>query len=172
MDVVYQGLISGAVVVLGVVTAEWLQRARDRRRTIENATIELTTIVPRVVEVISETHVGDRETGFGSKWAEDCSRTIALVSEVRYAARWPLRRAEEIRRADDDLLARVVGAQWNYFLKNRLLTFDEGQEITGAALTAAVFGEQEPVNDRMDHYRDHGLEVSFDDCPECAKNRA
>lgn len=147
------GAFIGALVafLLGEVAA----RARGKREAIEHATLALALDLPEVLLAYTPTDV---DTGIGSPWWLQRNRALKLLTTVRAAARWPVRRHRKIRRAVDDLTARVAAAELRSN-KRHLLELDDLLEITTADLQKAVFGKGREISHLTSWYMGRGFQV-------------
>jgi hypothetical protein len=121
-----QALIALAAALFAVSATEWSVRVRERRRTIEAATLELVLLVPALIVPISERWGGRLPaTGLGSEWDQLRERVLAHLVEIRVRAYWPLRRAPAIRREVEDLAARIAAATLDWMTsKKRVRAYD------------------------------------------------
>jgi len=150
------------ITVLGAVTAvsatEWCVRARERRRCVEQATLELALLIPYVTVAISDVWQGLRpETGVGSEWAKQRDRVSGLLTQVRVNARWPLRRSRLIRAEVDDLAARIAAADIAWNAERRLIPGNELYELVPDLVSARVFPGTRPLDEAFKWYREHGF---------------
>jgi hypothetical protein len=161
-----QGLVDvwaqAGITVLGVATAvsatEWAVRARDRRRRIEEAILELVLLVPYVTVPISAVWQGERpDTSVGSEWAGQRDRVSGLLAQIRVNATSLLRRARMIRAEVDDLTARMAAADLGWLQKRKVIPADEIFELVGDLLTAQVFPRTLPLDETIHWYEQHGF---------------
>jgi hypothetical protein len=164
-SVVAQGLITVAGVTLGILLTEVVIRARDRRRAIERNTIQLTILVPQLTIVIAttwdESFARRPDTSLGSEWSRLRDRTNEMLSQVRSDARWPLRRAQQIRAEAEDLIARLAVATFNWMGRGQLISDDELEFILPDLLMKEVFPDVRVVDDAVEFYRENGQKERF-----------
>jgi hypothetical protein len=154
---VEQALIALAAALVAVSATEWSVRIRDRRRKIEEATLQVVFLVPALIVPISERWTDPPpDTGTGSDWDQRRERVDALLIEARVRSYWPLRRWREIRREVEDLAARVTAAHFDWAASKKRVRAEDTLEITGAKLMGAVFGQRPYIDEAIKFYRSYG----------------
>ena len=147
------GVISGVLVLLGVVTAERLRRAGDRQLRLEQACTSLSLLLPAVAKALVEDPTGK------SAWPE-VKEVFAASTDVEALTRRrgrlrPQRRWADANRLVLDLIGRVHAADE----ANAWASF--GSEETWGVLTAltrAVFGREatDHLAAVVAYYRENG----------------
>lgn len=147
-------------VAVGVGLAEWGARVRGRRQRLEQLVGESSQVVPHVtLALLARGHDAEQiDTGYGSLWAERHEKTTALLAEIRSLARWPMRRAPDIRLETDDLAARLTAAWLRATKDRRLLTWEEYLHVTTLPLRRVVFNDVDALDDAVKRYRQGGLD--------------
>jgi hypothetical protein len=162
-----QVLITVFGVVVAVSATEWAARVRDRRRGIEEATLELALIVPYVTVPISAVWEGERpDTRLGSEWARQRDRVTGLLAKIRANAKWPLRRARGMRAEVEDLAVRILVAETAWLQTRTLIPADDIHEIAGDLLMGQVFPRMRPLDETIVWYRKHGYASGRPPTPE------
>jgi hypothetical protein len=152
-----QALIALAAAVLAAAATEWCVRVRERRRKVEEATLELVFLVPALIVPISELWPGTRpDTGVGSEWDQRRERIDSLLVDARVHSYWPLRRHRAIRKEVEDLAARVTAANFDWNQERKPVPAGATSEISGADLMSAVFGGKPYLDESIKYYREHG----------------
>lgn len=157
MDIadVAQVLATVLGVVLGVSVAEWLRRVRERRLHLESAVWDLAMLIPRVTLPLYDTSIDHSTESPWSQRNEDANRRLG---EIRVHARWPLRRADRIRKEADDLAARLGGAFLRVAFDGQSLTRREMQNISADRLLKEVFPDIRNLDELTSYYRRQGLD--------------
>lgn len=152
------GALGGAVVLVGIALTEWLERVRSRRAAIGAAVRQVTLRLPYVTAPISELWRDDDRPIDGSRrdeWIREREAVDGWLREIELEARWPLRRAKEIRSAARDLQARLAAASFNWTAERALLSEQAFYDSTGLSLNRAAFPKTGPVmDDEILRYRE------------------
>jgi hypothetical protein len=111
-DIVLTGLISGATILLGVVTADWLRRLRNR---IERAKLDVTDIfwgLGMITDYVSTHYLESYKASTGVKQPQEerdfwltVMSTDGKIKYIYHSTRWPQRNAKKIREAGVRLVA-------------------------------------------------------------------
>lgn len=146
-----EGLIAGAVVILGVVVAAAIDRSRSRRRSVEVAYQELVNPMHRVITGLVDPEI---DTALGTPWRVEYDHAYSRLLEIQLQAR-NIRNATEIRYHAQDLMAHMVIATqltsggWRF--ESIIAT-----EMPLQGLGHAIYGERpawEP--ERLDSLQEH-----------------
>ena len=150
------GLIGAAAVLIGVLGTEWAIRIRDRRGRVVEAAAELALLLPHVILPISRMWIGDRpETSYGSEWARRRDQVSRLGLRVERDARWPMRRARQIRRSALDTLARVTAMTNLWHGSESEVTPVEYQELLAAQPShLAIRRPRREILEQMESYKE------------------
>jgi hypothetical protein len=105
-DILLTGLVSGLTILLGVITADWLKRLRDRINYARRITSDINNSLRKYIEY-SGTHVVARvNSGIGHSRSEDENELIETINlmlrelrDLSEIPRWPQRNARGIRQA-------------------------------------------------------------------------
>jgi hypothetical protein len=148
---VVEGVIGGAVVLGGVLFAEALARSRDRRELIIARIQELSIIMPRYLSHL--TGRSDFPEPSGEAFQHLYERVLACLTDIRFAARRPLKGHRRLRREAEDLTARFVGATIRS-QRGGTLRLEELVNIGVGQLRAVLVGnEYLPLDALIDKYR-------------------
>lgn len=154
------GFISGIVVLLGVLVAEWLRRQWDRRQALQRATQFITRQLPIAMVYLTEHAPGDRHMELDSPGWTFYQQVMSACAEADAASRprWT-RRHNEVRAALDDITARMSAADLRWTRDGIYVTTNELISISTAAaqLTHAVFGKRKTIDEAFTKYVKHGL---------------
>lgn len=159
------GVISGAVVLLGILLAEWLRRAQDRHTELRNATRVISLRSPVALSNLLPDASDPRRLQQGSPGWEVFQEvlTAALAADVASRPRITRRRAT-IRRSLDELTVRMGAAHVRWLATRQLITHEQmlSVGVQVGALNRAVFGKRSLVDDLWDRYVSEGLPVEGD----------
>ena len=152
------GAISGAVVLVGILLAEYLARRRERDHQLRSAVRRLVLKVPEALTYAGPFPPDDRRLDYGSPGRvaffdmnEDLAE-IDLLSRRRGG-----KEMAQVREQVTDLSARLLAVQLRLG-RDITLSMEEIWAITakGSPLVNTVFGERQ-VNDELTrHYVEHG----------------
>ena len=133
-DIVLSGLISGATILLGVFTADWLRRFRNRE---ERAKLDVTDIwwnLQLIINYLSTQYLEDYHPGLGVKQTEEerefwqvVMSTDGKIKYIYHSTRWPQRNAKQIREVGVRLVA-CAGANVNECGESRALLHKEERD--------------------------------------------
>ena len=135
-DIVLSGMISGATILLGVFTADWLRRLRNR---VERSKLAVTDIwwgLEQITDYLSTHYLESYNTSDGVKQSQDerefwltVRSTDGKIMYLYHSTRWPQRDAKQIIEAAVRLVA-CAGANVNACGESRtLLQQEERHEI-------------------------------------------
>lgn len=143
---IVSGLVSGTLVLLGVVAAERLRRAGEQRQRIERSC----TRVPLLVSIITETAARGAQQ---AAWAE-MKELLTAATEIEALTR-QRRKHRRTNELTVDLLARLAAASTTRTLS--FLQEDQAWEVV-TQLLDEVFGPPGALalRERLDHYLQHG----------------
>lgn len=153
--------ISGLViaVVSAVVVSllvEWLVRVRDRRRVIEDATLELVMVLPHVVSALSERRSSEHiDTSLGSEWGKQREQLLLALSRIRGYTKWPIWRYRKIRAEADRVLAQMTVAELNRH--HTTLSRDEMEVLMSGEMFSLVFGNRPLLDEAIRNYQQFGF---------------
>jgi hypothetical protein len=151
------GIIIALVTAVAVVVlTEWVVRVRERRRIIENATLELCEVLPHVVVAISDGWSGEPPDSPGSEWGKQRERLLFALTRIRAYTKWPIWRAGKIRAEADRLLAIMTVAELNRH--RTILSRDEMWSIMDHRMFSLVFGKRPLLDKAVKHYEQCGLD--------------
>lgn len=140
------GIISGVVVVVGVVLAETLSRVRNRRELILDRIQELNIVLPKYLASFT------RRQGFPSpsdpEFPALFERVLSCLADIRFNARSPLRGHAEIREKAEDLTARAFAAL-SVWEKGGALSVSDMANIGVNSLRRAVLGTKHQTLDHL-----------------------
>jgi hypothetical protein len=103
-----EAVVSGLIVVLGVVVAHYLEQRAARMRDIRRDALEFGHVLSRIVGGYADSQA---DTSEGSDWWEHRQRAFELSGRLRVAIRsTPMRRGREVRRAYDRIAATLSAA--------------------------------------------------------------
>jgi hypothetical protein len=154
------GVISGAVVLLGIFLAEWLARARDRQDRLRRATLVISLKTQQVLGYVSQKPTEPRGLTRGSPGWDLYDAVFAALIEADAASR-PLltRKRKKVRSAVNEIAARLVAAQQRWECFKDTVSSDQVQSLPTFDLNCAVFGERTNIDDLWHGYFDKGLPV-------------
>jgi hypothetical protein len=108
-DILLTGLVSGLTILLGVITADWLKRLRDRINYTRRITTDISHSVRKYIEYLGSQLSPRIEIGISFSRSQDENELIEnfnfLLRELRDLSeipRWPQRNARRIRQAAFD----------------------------------------------------------------------
>jgi hypothetical protein len=156
------GVISGAVVLLGVFLAEWLARARDRHDRLRRATEVIVRKTPIALSYLLPDPVDERRVAWGSPGWEVCQDVTAALLEADLASR-PLltRRRKEVRDARDEISVRLGAAQIRWLEHGHVISIKQAVSVPIDDLKSAVF-RREDRDELWERYLSEGLPVDPD----------
>jgi hypothetical protein len=109
-DILLTGLVSGLTIILGVITADWLKRLRDRINYTRRITTELAYSLKKFIEYLGSHLMARTDVGIGIQRSEgeiDLIETFNLLAielrDLSEMPRWPQRNAARIRQAASSL---------------------------------------------------------------------
>jgi hypothetical protein len=116
-DIVLSGLVSGATILLGVFTADWLRRLRDSSEQLKHNVLDMRWYLAQTIDYLSTYILQGYGKGTNAEeaqyerefWLMGKSADGTLKSIV-YSPRWPQRNAKKIREAAIRLLVCVAAA--------------------------------------------------------------
>ena len=133
-DIVLSGLISGATILLGVFTADWLRRLRNR---VERAKLEVTDIwwgLGQITDYLSTHYLESYSPSSGVQQTQDerefwltVMSTDGKIKYIYHSTRWPQRNAKKIIEAGVRLVA-CAGANVNECGDSRSLLHQEERD--------------------------------------------
>lgn len=97
-----QGIISGVVVVFGVVLGEWLIRSRDKSQRRDAVLTELNAVLPNLRDLVREGGIlaGAPGSAQGQEARFEAVRIFGLLSELlATTGRWPWGRRSRFRKS-------------------------------------------------------------------------
>lgn len=137
------GLITGVVLLAGVLMSEGLIRQRERRSRLEHATHRLTLLVPVVMAYLSEAPPDPQRLSAGSAgWYFEQEMLDSLFEADLLVRSARSRASRQFREALDDLSTRITTATTRA-LGGRYLTADEVLQISTTDITEALHGQRE-----------------------------
>ena len=108
-DILLTGLVSGLTILLGVVTADWLKRLRDRINYTRRITTDISHSIMKYIEYLGSQLVPRIEIGISYNRSQGENELIEnftfLLKELRDLSEipsWPQRNARRIRQAAFD----------------------------------------------------------------------
>jgi hypothetical protein len=109
IDILLSGVVSGITILIGVITADWLKRLRDRINYTRRITVELTHRLKIFIEYLGSHLMARTDTGIGIERSEEELDLIEkfnfLIRELRDLSeipRWPQRHARRLRQVAID----------------------------------------------------------------------
>lgn len=154
------GVISGGVVLLGVLVAEGMRRRSARTEELRQATRLVVIRYAIAMSYLTETPPDEHGFSLGSPgWEVYQEVFVALVGiDVASRSKWS-RRCDDIRQAREDLSARLHTAWYLYTTKKAVVSMDQYMSASGvvADLNRAVFGERDTIDALLDKYQRDGL---------------
>lgn len=166
MNEFWSALAGGGLALSGVVVAELLARARDRRIRYESAFHDLAFIYPLYLACFSGRADTPSPTpldeGFQTDFWQIRERVFRSLAELRTLPRWPNRRAHRIRSAADDVAARWAAIE---------LRFGDGRPASPldmlnsslSPLRRALLGDEPTLDTLVRKYRQEGIPDHKDD---------
>jgi len=145
---ILSGVISGAVVLLGVLASELLTRQRQRRERAEQSIYQLVPLLGAEERMLREAHAGE---AVSSQLRELHSRCLTHLFEIRTIGG---RSLEPVRDAAGECIARSNAALLRY---TEGIVMTESESLGGRQLTAAMFPAGSSLTDRVQHLRREGL---------------
>ena len=159
-SIAVQGAISGAVVVLGIVVAAAIDRARTRRRAVEVAYHALETPLTATTSGLIDPEI---DRSLRSPWKEQFDQAHSLLMEIHLQSR-NFRGAKSVRQATRELSAQILVANILVNIHGERISPMFSTEATGIDLKHATFGEGDPVPDEIfDATRDQIRSIPFPD---------
>ena len=160
MDVgdIYAIMIAAVVAFLVVGIEIAVSRAWDRRMQMAMLLEELGGLLPRYTVGLSVV-VGSAVDPNSDEFTRLQARVLTILSSLRVLAKWPVRRAEEIRNEVELLTARV-GFAWTRFGQSPPHPLSRTEVLNGfdiRPLRHALHGEQENLQREVDYYLENGL---------------
>ena len=133
-DILLTGLVSGLTILLGVITADWLKRLRDRINYTRRITSGVSHSVRKYIEYLGSQLFPRIEIGNSYRRPQVENELIEnfnfLLSELRDLSeipRWPQRNARRIRQAAFDFRICVI-ANYNHCQIHQVLLLEENAE--------------------------------------------
>lgn len=145
-----------ALLVVGIEIA--VSRAWDRRMQMAMLLEELGGLLPRYTVGLSVV-VGSAVDPNSDEFTRLQARVLTILTSLRVLAKWPVRRAEEIRNEAEMLNARVATA-WTRFGQSPPHPLSVTEVLSGfdvRPLRHALHGEQENLQRDVDFYLANGL---------------
>jgi hypothetical protein len=160
------GLISGAVVLLGVLLAEGLRRGWERRQALRRAIRVIVQQLPIAMIFLTENTPDERRWNIESPGWIIYQQVMSACTEADTASRsrWTRHRAE-VRAALDEIVARMSAAAIRS-ASGHLVTVAQLSSIPTDQLTLAVFGKRNTIDDRLIGYVKRGLPVAEESKPQ------
>jgi hypothetical protein len=154
------GVISGAVVLLGVFLAESLARARDRHDRLRRATQVISLKAPLVLGYLSPEPTDPLGLATGTPGWDLYAAVFAALMEADAASR-PLltRKRKKVRCVVDEITARLVAAHMRWVRSKDTVSRDQVLSLPTRELNSAVFGDRRNIDDLWKHYLAEGLPV-------------
>lgn len=149
----FEGIVGGVVVVIGVVVAEFLTRRRERRERVQTLVQELGLLLPRLLVPFTNAKGGISPTS--PEHLEIHQRVVSHLSEIRYKA-LHLRRAADIRREASRLSGKVTAAYLRWW-QGKTISLDDVADISTEALRRAAIGDHENLDAMWRHFDKHGF---------------
>ena len=156
------GLLSGAVVLLGVLLAEGLRRRGGRYEELRRATLTVGMRLPVAMVYLTDTPPDSQRLTVGSPGWIIYQEVLTALVEVDAASR-PRRTKNRarIREANEDISARLFAANFRFVTSGhrQVVTHEEILSMTGRVgdLNGAVFGKRKPVDELLLRYEQDGL---------------
>jgi hypothetical protein len=139
---IIEGLITGAVLLGGVLLSEWLIRQRERRARLEHAVHRLTLLVPVVLTYLSTTPPDSLRLDAGSAGWYFQQEMLDSLFEADLLVRHSRSHAySQIREALDELSAKISDAT-SRGASGQYLSATEIAQISTDTLTDAVHGRR------------------------------
>lgn len=137
-----ESILGGAVVLVGVVAARWVERQSEFRREIESDVLELSSLMTWVATgyVVDD---GSIDTAVGSEWWEKRQRVWQLVHRLQINSRRVRRNRARIKKALEDYLTVFAAADSMFVLDEKRPPRKIVIDLSSTQLQAAVFGESE-----------------------------
>ena len=152
------GVISGAVIVAGILITEWLTRVRNRSDAIRTATHIVVMRLPVALAYMSDNPPSAQRVEFGTAGWNAYQEVQAALVEIDAASRHRgIRHRIVIRDAHEDLTARLFAAWYRCVTRGLYLTEEERLTFGTERLTSAVLGERQPFDDRFNRYIKDGF---------------
>jgi hypothetical protein len=158
------GLISGAVILVGVLVAEWLTRSRDRTYAIRAATTSVVRQLPIALAYMSTSPPTDQRVAFGTDGWDVYQAVQASLNEIDIATRRRgVRNRKKVREAHEEVSARFAAAYFRCVSRNEYVTAEERYNFQTEMLNRAVFGERENFDEKFKQYLNEGFPDSSPD---------
>ena len=140
--------------------AEGLRRRSARTQELRQATRVVVIRYAIAMSYLTETPPDEHGFSLGSPgWEVYQEVFVALVGiDVASRSKWR-RRRDDIRRAREDLSARLHTAWYLHTTKKAVVSMDQYRSASGvvADLNRAVFGERDTIDAVLDRYQKDGL---------------
>ena len=157
------GALSGGVVLLGVVLAEWTSRRGRRWADLVRATHVVAGRLPEVLVYFTEEPPDPRRTEIGSTGRDPERELLGALDEIDALTRPRLtRHRKDIREAGDLIMVQAIAASIRSY-NGIPLTQEERGVITAKPLTEVVFGPRPVRDDLLQHYLQYGFDAPSDE---------
>jgi hypothetical protein len=135
-DILLSGLVSGVTILLGVITADWLKRLRDRteytRRVVLDITMGIRICTDYLAGHLLETFHFSNESRMSPDERDFFETYYSLAKELRELSespRWPQRNARRIQETANALRVCLIANQNHCGIYKILLNKESGEEL-------------------------------------------
>jgi hypothetical protein len=150
------GLLSGIVVLTGVVLSQSLRNRRETRIAVESAAVEIVMELPVFANLLTR---ADTNFSLGSESWTVQQRVKANLANMDAKTRKRKRAFKEIRQIVDEISARIGAAEIRRFRDGHFMSSPECVSLCGNGLYAAVFGKRQVLDETLKNYVENGLPV-------------
>ena len=133
-DILLTGLVSGLTILLGVITADWLKRLRDRINYTRRITTDITHSMLNYIEYLGSQLIPHIEFGISfsrsqveNELIENFNFLSIELRDLSEIPRWPQRNARRIRQAARDFRL-CVFANYYHCWNHQVLLHEENAE--------------------------------------------
>lgn len=128
------GLISGVVVLVGVVLAEQLRRKWSRHEELRRASLTVALRLPVALAYLTDSPPDNLRLTVGSPGWAIVQEVLTALTEIDNASRARLtRNRAKVREARDEISARLSAGQLRYLTKKDLITSEQLLDLCGVA---------------------------------------
>jgi hypothetical protein len=154
------GFISGVVVLVGVLLAEWLRRRAGRHEALGRAAHTIILKTPGLLSYLLPEPLDERRLEWGSPGWDLLQEVFAACAEADAASRPKMtRNRKAIRDPLNEINVRVGAAHARWAVNGSGVTYDQVVALSAltSALGTAAFGKRESFVEIFERYMNEGL---------------